>query len=241
MLTFLASFFAPPRDLIPVVIATWIGVTFAEKRAARYNLKVEVFNNFVFYSIGAFLLVGGYKAIAFNLSAFPNILRIIQINIELFDVWQGCAGAIIVAILLGYRFKLPLWRTLDVLSFLFASVAIGIGFSHLASGSAFGKETTLPWGIHLWGAKRHPTQIYEITVSFLTLGLLWLQKTELVPGTTFFKFIAFTSAGRLFIEAFRGDSILILNGVRLAQVIAWVALAVTLFASESIHQRRKNQ
>jgi prolipoprotein diacylglyceryltransferase len=59
------------------------------------------------------------------------------------------------------------------------------------------------------------------------------------PGSSFLPFAALTAGTRLFIEAFRGDSTLILGGIRLAQVIAWIVLAIALFASESIRGVKK--
>jgi phosphatidylglycerol:prolipoprotein diacylglycerol transferase len=101
--------------------------------------------------------------------------------------------------------------------------------AHLASGSAFGKETSLPWGMQLWGAMRHPSQVYESFASLLILCLLWFQKTDPRPGIHFLTFAALTSGARLFLEAFRGDSMLILDGLRVAQVAAWILLALSLF------------
>jgi phosphatidylglycerol:prolipoprotein diacylglycerol transferase len=110
-------------------------------------------------------------------------------------------------------------------------MAIAIGISHLASGNAFGKPTDLPWGIHLWGATRHPSQIYEIILATLALiAVLFMDKSRWVkiPGIIFLVFISLTALSRLFLEAFRGDSFLLAIGFRLPQVIAWVILAVCL-------------
>jgi prolipoprotein diacylglyceryltransferase len=49
-------------------------------------------------------------------------------------------------------------------------------------------------------------------------------------------FVALTAGARLFLEAFRGDSTLLFGGIRLAQTIAWMVLAMTLFASEFLQK-----
>ena len=108
--------------------------------------------------------------------------------------------------------------------------------SHLAAGTAFGSPTILPWGIDLWNATRHPTQIYELLASLLTFSLLWFPKRDLRPGILFLSFTAWTAGWRLFLEAFRGDSILVFGEFRLAQVVAWMMLAAVLFASESLRR-----
>jgi phosphatidylglycerol:prolipoprotein diacylglycerol transferase len=136
--------------------------------------------------------------------------------------------ALLVALVYGQQRNLPLWSTLDALTPLFAVLALGLGLAHLASGSAFGKETSLPWGIQLWGATRHPSQVYEIIASLSILGLLLFRKPDSSPGVFFLTFAALTSGARLFLEAFRGDSTIIFGGLRSAQVLAWIVLAVSM-------------
>ena len=115
---------------------------------------------------------------------------------------------------------------------LLAALAIGLHLSHLAAGTAFGSPTTLPWGIDLWNATRHPTQIYELIASLIIFGIIWFRKSELSPGALFLNFTALTAGAHLFLEAFRADSTLILGGIRLAQVVAWVALTIVFITSE---------
>ena len=107
-----------------------------------------------------------------------------------------------------------------------------MSLSHLAAGTAFGKPTDLPWGIELWNSTRHPTQVYELIASLLIFGYLWFRKPGSPVGSDFLRFAALTAGSRLFLEAFRGDSTLILGGIRSAQVVAWIVLAVTLWAGE---------
>lgn len=229
MLTSFRNLFSPPRDLILVVAAIWAGLWLAEKRSAKHGISPNDLNNIAFFPLIGFLL-GGRILFAFeNFSAFAqNPQSLISLNLDLFDPIGGLAVAVIVAFIYGQRQKLSLWPTLDALTPLFAVFALGLGLAHLASGNAFGNETPLPWGMQLWGLMRHPSQIYESSVSFLIMGLLWFQKTDSRPGIHFLTFAALTSGARLFLEAFRGDSTLILGGLRAAQVVAWIALALSL-------------
>ena len=144
---------------------------------------------------------------------------------------------ILVGFIYGQRQKLPFWGTLDALTPLFAILAIGFTLAHLAAGTAFGSPTTLPWGIDLWNATRHPTQIYELITSLIIFGLIWFRKSDSSPGILFLNFTALTAGARLFLEAFRGDSMLVFGGLRLAQVVAWVVLAVALFTTDWRNRR----
>jgi len=230
MLTLYRNLFAPPRDLILVVAAIWAGLFLAEKRSERYGIDNDDLNNIVFYPLVGYVLGGRILFAVENLSAFTqNPQSLLSLNLDLFDPIGGMIVALLVALIYGQRKGLPLWSTLDALTPFFAVLALGFGLAHLASGSAFGKETSLPWGIELWGAERHPSQIYEILAALLILGLLWFQNADTHPGVHFLTFATLTSGARLFLEAFRGDSTLILGGLRLAQVLAWIALAVSLY------------
>ena len=236
------SLFAPPRDLILLVAALWIGLALAEKRGERQGISKEALNNIVFYSLLGFILGGRLLFALANYSAFAQTpLNIFSINVDLFDSTSGLISAILVGIIYGRKHNLPLWGALDALTPLFATLAIGFHLSHLAAGTAFGSPTGLPWGIELWNAARHPTQTYELIASLIIFGLLWFRKTDIPPGLLFLHFTALTAGARLFLEAFRGDSTLVFGGFRQAQVVAWGVLAGALSASESIRQRGKVQ
>lgn len=219
--------------MILLLLATWIGLTFAEKRAERHGVSKDDLNNITYYGLIAFVIGGRLSFVLQNLPAFiKSPLGIISINPDIFDPLGALAVAFIVAFVYGQRQKLQLWNTLDALTPYFAILAIGIGLSHLAAGTAFGMETDAAWGINLWNATRHPTQTYEILASLLIFGLVWFQKQNLRPGILFLIYAALTAAAQLFIQAFRGDSALIFNGLHQKQVIAWVLLAVIFILFE---------
>ena len=239
MISLFRSLFAPPRHLILLLLALWLGLALAEKRAERHHIPRDALNNLVYYSLFGYILGGRILYALSNLSAFAQSpLSIFSLNLDLFDPWAALVAAVIVGFVYGSRQKLPLWSALDALTPLFATLTIGLSLSHLAAGTAFGSPTDVPWGIELWNATRHPTQIYELIASLLIFSLLWFRKTDSPSGSSFLLFAALTAGSRLFLEAFRGDSALIFGGLRLAQVIAWMVLAVVLFVSESIQKER---
>jgi len=213
--------------MIILVLAAWIGLTLAEKRAHRHGVSKDELNNIAFYSLIAFIVGGRISFVLQNITAFTKSpLGIFSINPDLFDPTGALVTAVFTALVYGQRRKLALWSTLDSLTPFFAVLAIGLGFSHLAAGTAFGTPTDLPWGIDLWSAIRHPTQVYEILASLLTLILVWFKRHDPRPGILFLMFATLTAAGNLFIQAFRADSTLIFSGLRQAQVVAWVTIAV---------------
>ncbi len=225
MLTLFRNLFAPPRHMILLIIAAWIGLTLAEKRAERHGLTKDQLNNLIFFSLIAFIVGGRISFVLQNIPAFmKSPSDIYSINPDVFDLFGAIAAALIAAFILGQRQKLSIWNSLDAFTPFFSILFVGLGLSHLAAGTAFGKETNLPWGIYLWNATRHPTQIYETLASLLTFSLIWFKKHNSRPGILFLTFAALTAMSQLFIQAFHGDSVLIFYGFKQAQIIAWVAL-----------------
>jgi phosphatidylglycerol:prolipoprotein diacylglycerol transferase len=240
MITFFRSLFAPPRHLILLAVALWVGLALAEKRSERHGISKEALNNIIYYSLFGYILGGRILYALSNLSIFiQSPLSLFSPNIDLFDPLAALAAAFLVGLVYGFRQKLPLWSTLDALTPFFAVLAIGLSLSHLAAGTAFGSPTDVPWGIELWNTTRHPSQIYELTASLLIFGWLWFRKEDSRPGVPFLIFVALTAAARLFLEAFRGDSTLVLGGLRLAQILAWVVLAGALLASDTLRRAVK--
>ncbi|NOY97761.1 MAG: prolipoprotein diacylglyceryl transferase [Chloroflexi bacterium] len=227
-----------------LLLAVWLGLTLSERYAARHDVSPDTLYNLVFTALIAGVLGGRIVYAARFPSAFANSpLSLLSLNPGLFDVTGGLAAALLGAIIFGQRKELSLWPTLDALTPFFAVLVIGVGLSHLASGEAFGVETGLPWGIELWGARRHPTQIYEILAALLTLGLIWPKQadSQSPAGSRFLTFAALTAGARLFLEAFRGDSTLIFNGLRTAQLAAWVVLAAALWGLDRLGKPAKSQ
>lgn len=240
MIEIFRSLFAPPRHLILLLAALWLGLALVEKRVERHGISREVLNNMVFYSLLGYVIGGRLLFVLVNISTFTeNPLNVFSMNMDLFDTFGALVTALIVGIIFGERQRLPLWSTLDALTPLFATLAIGLSLSHLAAGTAFGQTTQVPWGIELWNATRHPSQIYEFIASLLVFGILWSRRNNSTAGSNFLFFTALTAGVRLFLEAFRGDSIILFGGIRQAQLVAWLVLAFSLIASESLHSTEK--
>ena len=216
-----------------LLLGLWLGLTLAEKYAPQRGVPANMLYNMVFVA-----LIGGVAGARLAyVVRYPDIfvsnpLGLISLNPGLLDPWGGFVCGIICVAIYAQRKGLKFWPTLDALTPFFAIFAIALDLSNLASGNAFGATTTLPWGIELWGERRHPTQFYTIFTSSLILFLFWPGKSKWIdkqPGTYFLSFIALSALARLFVEAFRGDSVLLPGGFRLAQVIAWLILGGSLW------------
>ena len=214
-----------------VIASVYIGMVLTEKRASQSGLNSASLDNLILLALFGFLAGGRVFFALTHLDSFrTSPLDIFSINASLFDTIGGFALGLIVALVYGQRKRLAFWPTLDVLTPFFATVMVGLGLSHLADGSAFGKETSLPWGIELHGAVRHPSQVYEVALALFILSLIGLRKPFPIAGAQFLTFLAWTAGAHLFLEAFRGDSTLVFGGLRLGQILAWIVLAVAFLA-----------
>ncbi|NCP86579.1 MAG: hypothetical protein CO094_07895 [Anaerolineae bacterium CG_4_9_14_3_um_filter_57_17] len=213
------------------LLALWLGLNLTEKFAPRRGMNAETLYNLIFAALISALIGARLSFAAQNFAIFTATpLSLISLNPGLLDPFGGFAAGLLAALIYGQRKKLALWQTLDVLTPFFAMMMAGLALSNAASGAAFGMETTLPWGIDLWGAKRHPTQFYALGLALANLALLgWQWKTTgWRDRTLFLFFVALTAGAWLFVEGFRGDSVILAGGFRAGQVLAWALMAAAL-------------
>jgi phosphatidylglycerol---prolipoprotein diacylglyceryl transferase len=217
-----------------IIISMWAGLSLSEKAARRKSYPADKLYNLVLISLLAGLIGARLSFVLINIDVFSkSFSSIFSLNPGLLDPFGGTVAALLAAFIYGHRNHLDIWSTLDTLTPFFAVVMIGIGVSHLSSGNAYGAETSLPWGFHLWGAVRHPSQVYEIAASSATLLIIWRDFSKTAsPGMHFLKFIIITSIWIILLEGFRGDSQIIAAGIRSNQVIALITLAVSAILYE---------
>jgi phosphatidylglycerol---prolipoprotein diacylglyceryl transferase len=222
-----------------LLLGLWLGLMASERFAIRVNFDSNRLYNLVFTGLIGGILGGRVLfALSYPEAFSDSPISLISLNLGLFDLWGGGAVGILAALIYANRSKLPFWRTLDALTPLFAVLGVALSLANLASGSGFGAPSDVPWAVHLWGANRHPSQVYESISAAIIFLLVFIPRTDTwypAPGARFLSFLALTAGARLFLEAFRGDSQLMDNGIRTAQVIAWLVLALALFALKKRH------
>ncbi len=213
-----------------VLAGIWLGTNMIEKQAARLRLSVTTIQNMVLLGlvtgvVGARL---GY-AVRYLDVYLEDPIGLISLQPATLSPEFGILVGLITCWVYGQRRQLAFWPTMDALAPGLAVFSLFLGLSHLASGDAFGAPTSVPWAIELWGALRHPSQVYEILVAGLVLlAILQAGRDEPFPGFSFLLWAALASGSRLVLEAFRGDSVLILGGFRAAQIGAFAILFLAL-------------
>jgi prolipoprotein diacylglyceryltransferase len=226
---------ALPTPALLLLLGFWVALDLTEKLAQRFGADARQIYNTTLVAVLAGL-VGARLVYAARAPAIflENPLDLVAPQPQMLDAASGALVGLLAAFAYGWLRKLPLWPTLDAAATLFSVLAIALGLAHFASGEAFGAPTRPPLAIQLWGEYRHPTQVYETLAALLIAAAIWpgsraVRYTLARPGFRFWIFLALSAAARLLLEPLRGDSILVWNMFRQAQLIAWLILAISLW------------
>lgn len=223
--------FILPLASLSLVAGVWAGLPLIEREAARLKLNASLLSNLIFYSL-VIGIVGAQLGYALN---FPtaytaNPLSLLALTPTTLSPSIGFAVGLIAFVVIIQRKGLPTRPTLDSLAPGLALFMAFTGLAHILSGDAFGAPTNVPWAIRLWNEYRHPSQFYETLIAltiFLVIQVRFLKSDG--AGMNFLLLISLSSASRVFLESFRGDSIFLPGGFREAQVVALFILAISFY------------
>ncbi len=217
--------------LLALLVGLWGGLSLVERGCSRLRLNPSIVGNIISYSLAAGIIGArlGY-ALEFPSLYLSNPLSLLALTLTTLSPFMGFVVGLITIVIFMQRKKLPFRPTLDAIAPGLALFMVFAGFAHILSGDAYGAPTSVPWAIRLWNEYRHPSQFYE---AFMAL-MVFLVILERFPkpegaGLNFLLMVALSSASRVFLESFRGDSVFWLGGFREAQVIALVVLTISFY------------
>lgn len=215
---------------LALLAGIWIGLNPVEKAARRLRLDPQDLSNLVFAVLVSGIVGARLVYAARYWTAYlGDPLSLLSLNPNTLSPGSGLAIGVGAGILYGRSKKLPLRPTLDSLAPGLALFMVALAVAHFLSGDAYGAPARLPWSIYLWDDFRHPSQVYEFLAALAIWLLVW--RKPLAPegqGLQFLLFVALTAAARLLLEAFRGDSQVLMAGLRTAQVASLAILLLVL-------------
>lgn len=227
-----------------VIIATafLVGLTVSTHVAKEKGENPDHFINMSSLILFFAIICSRLYYVVFNWSYFSGHME------DIFKIWHGglaIHGAIIGGFLAGTAYviyhKLSFLKYADIGCFgLILGQAIG-RWGNFFNSEAFGGPTNLPWKLYIPFENRpleyiqydffHPTFLYESLWNlgvFCFLFFFLRKKFPKTDGVIFLSYFALYSLGRFFIEGMRTDSLYLMEGIRVAQAVSLLLIALAL-------------
>lgn len=228
-----------------IASAVLIGVTLSQYLAKRRNVNPDLIGDLAIWLVIGAIPCARLYYVAFEWENYANDPA------SIFAIWRGgiaihgaIIGGIIAALIFAKIQRVSFWQLADLVApSLILGQAIG-RWGNFFNSEAFGSPTDLPWKLYIPPENRppeyanfeyfHPTFLYEslwnISV-FILLMVLFFRglkgKPPLKLGTIFLVYFAAYSAGRIWIEGLRTDS-LMFGPLRVAQLVSLSGIVLGL-------------
>ena len=222
---------------IMIAIGLYVAIQVALREATRRGMSRDQLMNVALLAAVLGIIGGRLYYVVQNHPGFY-----LHHPAEIIAVWQGgmaffgamAGGALAVAIS-SWRWHIPFWNLLDV-----GAIGMTIGqaigrVGNIINGDIVGYKTN-GWGFeytnpNTFGPLNVPVQpasLYELLISLGLFVLLWNLRTRVHPaGMLAMIYIVLYSVSQFFIFFLR-DNIVILGGLKQAQVTSLVVIALTL-------------
>lgn len=229
--------------LVSLFIGLWVMGRFS-KNLGTAGTKLE---NHILIGLIIGLVSARIGFMLQNLSLFlDDPLSLISLTPSMFNPEFGLLVGLFSALILAQKQHLPLWPSLDTISPLILWIYIGSHLASFADGSTFGLPTQLPWGIEIWGAYRHPVQIYVLIMCAGLFIWMWIKTIGFSQtgyhhsGTLFNLTLVCLSLFSIFTQAFVAQKSLLWH-IKLPQIVDFFVLLVSLGLIYLIIYKEKKQ
>jgi prolipoprotein diacylglyceryltransferase len=236
-----------PTSPLIFIIGVWLALYAVDRAARRLRQDPELH-----YGLASVVLLAGFLAarlgfVLLHWSAYDdNLLGIIWPLTTGYSSLFGVLGGVAAGYFYGRWRRIKLWPALDVLTPGLAIFLMTVSLADFLGGPGYGSLTALPWGIDLFGVRRHAVQVYELGVGLATLAVWWAATSSptstksYLSGRPFLLATAVYAAGRLFVDAYRETTFLTSGGLHLMQIIALAVLLGVLFMLIRLSTQRLN-
>jgi phosphatidylglycerol---prolipoprotein diacylglyceryl transferase len=171
-----------------------------------------------------------------------------------FNFFGGAIGLLATLALLSRKFNENFFIWLDLVML---STSVALIFHYIGTflaGSAYGIQTTLPWGVTFTNPDAvgystipiHPTQIYAALLTlgfFITASFIFKNTTKTGKAGVFL--LLTLSLSYFFLDFLRGDSAVVFGILRASQyftlTLSVLAMALVLKMKQSAHEARSGE
>jgi phosphatidylglycerol:prolipoprotein diacylglycerol transferase len=227
-----------------LALAYLAGMQLAVMRGRRNGLDGTKLMDFGIYIIISALLGAKLMLIAVEWDYFKSQPR------ELFSLvraggvfYGGLIAALVVGLWLVGRYKLPAWKTADMIA---PGIAVGHVIGRLGcflAGCCYGRPTDVPWAVTFTdpiasanvgtplNTPLHPTQLYDAGAELLILVFLLATERRGRPfaGRTFWLYMLLYAISRYIVEIYRNDERGVFFHMPTSQFISILIVPVSLF------------
>ena len=217
-----------------IAVGMVLGVILAIYRARKQGLKDDLIFDFILLALPiAIICARGYYVIFEWDSYSGDILSIFKIWKGGLAIYGGVIGGLVTAILFCRHHKFPLFRFLDlVVPSLVLGQAIG-RWGNFVNQEAFGNLVAnpslqfFPYAVYIdaLGEWHQATFFYESMWNVcLLMAMLIVSRKEPKTGTMTCMYFVFYGLGRFLIEGLRTDSLYVIPGIRVSQILSLVLI-----------------
>ena len=220
-----ASFQTAPLIFI---ISFMFFIEITRRVSHKNGLKEETVSNSLFFGMIGAIFGARIGYVVLHWAAYDdNLQEAFAPSLQALDFSIGLIVFALLVMSYNQLRGIPLRPFLDSAAPSMGVVLAIIPFAFLADGTVFGQPTDLPWRIELWSEYRHPTQIYAVAGSLITLGI-WSRLPRYFVGQGLIIIVAGNAITWLLVGFLLAEPSLTLN-YRTVQILAWLTLIVAAF------------
>ncbi len=224
-----------------LLIGFWLAIWLVEREGDRLGLRGTALSGALMVGLVAGLIAARISFAAGAPAAYiEEPWALLAPTLSALDVPFGLLIGTALLLFDTHRRNLAFRPALDALAPTLPLMALALALAQLAGGDAYGAPATLPWSIYLWDEWRHPTQIYAALAAAVTLALWWrTRKTPLAPASRLPLLLGALALAQIMVEGLRGDSALMLAGLRTGQVVGVAVLAGCLWVMPKLQPAKR--
>lgn len=220
-----------PTAGLTYILAAWFSLWLVEKAAQRLHLRVADTYGLAVTAVFSGIIGARLLFVIEYWAAFQeNLLGIIWPLNTGYNVLGGVVIGVVAGFFYGRYKQLPAAATLDALIPGILLALIAVSFADFAAGPGYGTLTSVPWGVSLYGVRRHPVQLYEILGALLALGIWWrIHNRRAFAGQAALLSTLLYAAVRLFTDTYRQNAWVTPAGYHILQIISLAIILGSMF------------